>query len=71
MGESKFICPGNALISADFTEEFNNDMTFDQVSQIYEIYEEPDNSRALMKTQEMPPAIPDSKLLGGKAEFSL
>ena len=22
VGESKFICPGNALISADFTEEF-------------------------------------------------
>ena len=59
------------MISAELTEEFKNDMTYDDVSQIYEIYEEPDNSRALMKTQEMPPAIPESKLLGGKAEFSL
>ena len=65
VNEQKIFGPENYLVPARITEDFINDMTYDAVSQICEDYE-PQNSRALVKTQEeMPPAIPNSKILGG------
>ena len=64
------MCTENSLVPAELSVDLINDMTYDDVSQYFEVYE-PQNSKALVKTEEMPPAIPESKLLGGQADFSL
>lgn len=52
------------------SNEDANDMTLEEVFNKYDIYENA-QSTALMKTQDMPPAVPNSNLLGRKDEFSL
>ena len=55
---------------AELSQDPSHDMAYDDASHYFEVYE-PENSRALVKTEEMLPAIPDGKLLGGQADFSL
>ena len=47
-----------------------NEMTLEDVFNKYDVYESV-QSTALMKKSDMPPAVPNSKLLGHKDEFSL
>ena len=70
VNEEKFIGPENLPTPTVATEDFINDMTYDEVSQIYDVYE-PFNPLSLVNTDDMACAIPDSKLLGVQDEFSL
>ena len=70
VNEEKFIGPENLPTPTVAAEDFINDMTYDEVSQIYDVYE-PFNPLSLVNTDDMACAIPDSKLLGVQDEFSL
>lgn len=52
------------------SEDFINDMTYDEVSQMFDVYE-PFNPLALVDSDQMSCANPNSKLLEGEVEFSL
>lgn len=52
-------------------QDDENELTLEDIFNSYEVYKT-DSSTALMKTQEdMPPAVPNSRLLGRNDEFSL
>ena len=53
-----------------FIQEDENELTLEEVFNSYEVYKS-DLSTALMKTEDMPPAVPNSSILGRKDEFSL
>ena len=53
-----------------YIQEDDNDLTLEEVFNKYDVYETV-QSTALMKTEDMPPAVPNSSLLGRKDEFSL
>ena len=64
INEQKFRCSENSLLPAELSLDSSHDMAYDDVSHYFEAYE-PENSTALVKTEEMPPAIRNDKLLGG------
>ena len=53
-----------------YIQEDENELTLEEVFNSYEVYKS-DLSTALMKTEDMPPAVPNSSILGRKDEFSL
>ena len=49
-----------------------NELTLEEIFNKFDIYEASSQSTALVKSNEtMPPAVPNSALLGRKDEFSL
>ena len=64
INEQKFRCSEDSLVPAELSLDSSHDMAYDDASHYFEVYE-PENSRALVKAEEMPPAIRDGKLLGG------
>ena len=70
VNEEKFIGPVNEPSATVTSEDFINDMTYDEVSQMFDVYE-PFNPLALVDSDQMSCANPNSKLLEGEVEFSL
>ena len=69
VNEQKFIGPENFQAPTLATEDFINEMTFDEVSQIYDLYK-PLNPLALMTYDEMACPNPES-IMSELGDFSL
>ena len=70
VNEEKFIGRENAPAPTVESEEFINEMTYDEVSQIFDVYA-PFNPLTLMNAQEGACQNPENNMIGQLAEFSL